>query len=149
MFVDGSAGGETLAREVVRVADSGSSKFAPLYKLDRPIREKIETLATCVYGAAEVAFEPSALSQMERFEAQGYGELPICLAKTQYSLSHDAKLKGRPTGYSLPIREVRLYAGAGFLVPLAGNIMTMPGLGRNPAYRGIDMDADGNISGLF
>ena len=80
---------------------------------------------------------------------RAYQALPICVAKTQYSLSHDGTLKGRPKGFRFPVREVRLYAGAGFLVPLAGNIMTMPGLGRNPAYKGIDMDADGTISGLF
>ena len=149
MFVDGSAGGESLAHEVARVADAGLSKFQPLYALDRPIREKLETLARGVYGAAEVDFTPQALAQMARFEDTGYGDLPLCVAKTQYSLSHDPKLKGRPKGFRLPIREVRLYAGGGFLVPLAGDIMTMPGLGRSPAYRGIDMDDEGNISGLF
>ena len=149
MFVDGSAGGESLAHEVARVADAGLSKFQPLYALDRPIREKVETLARGVYGAREVDFTPQALAQMARYEDTGHGDLPLCVAKTQYSLSHDPNLKGRPKGFRLPIREVRLYAGAGFLVPLAGDIMTMPGLGRSPAYRGIDVDDEGNISGLF
>jgi len=149
VFESGGEGGEALAHAVIEAAESGTADFRHAYDIESPIREKIETLATSVYGAGSVEFEPRALDEMARYEENGYRNLPICVAKTQYSLSHSAKFKGRPAGFVFPVREVRLYAGAGFLVPLAGNIMTMPGLGRTPAYRGIDMDAEGNISGLF
>ena len=96
-----------------------------------------------------MSFAPLATQQIARLEARGHGKLPICIAKTQFSLSHDAKLLGRPTGFEFPVREVRLLAGAGLVVPLAGDIMTMPGLGSTPAYRGIELEADGTISGLF
>ena len=102
-----------------------------------------------MYGASGVEFSPRARAEIQRYQELGYGRLPICMAKTQYSLSHDPNLKGAPKGYAFPIREVRLQAGGGFLVPLAGDIMTMPGLGRNPSYRGIDLDADGRVTGLF
>ncbi len=149
VFEQGGAGGEALAEAVITAAESGKANFRHLYELDTPIRSKIETLATRIYGAGSVEFSANALAEIAHFEEEGYGGLPICVAKTQYSLSHEAKFKGRPHGYLFPVREVRLYAGAGFLVPLAGTIMTMPGLGRTPAYKGIDMDADGNITGLF
>ena len=149
VFERGGEGGEALAQAVVMAAESGQADFRHLYELDTPIRDKIETIATRVYGAGSVEFAPSALDEIAHFEESGYGELPICVAKTQYSLSHAAKFKGRPHGFLFPVREVRLYAGAGFLVPLAGDIMTMPGLGRKPAYKGIDMDEDGTITGLF
>jgi formyltetrahydrofolate synthetase len=96
-----------------------------------------------------VEYAPLASEQIRRYAELGYGGLPVCMAKTQYSLSHDPKLKGAPRGYAFPVREVRLQAGGGFLVPLAGDIMTMPGLGRRPSYRGIDVDDDGRIQGLF
>ena len=149
VFTHGGAGGEALATAVVEAVESGAADFRYAYDVEAPIREKIETLATTIYGADGVDFADEALEEMARFEDKGYRSLPICVAKTQYSLSHDAKLKGRPSGFRFPVREVRLYAGAGFLVPLAGNIMTMPGLGRQPAYKGIDLDGDGNITGLF
>ncbi|HED67062.1 MAG TPA: formate--tetrahydrofolate ligase, partial [Planctomycetes bacterium] len=149
VFEEGGGGGEDLARAVVAAAESGKADFRPLYASDLPIHEKIETLATRLYGAGSVEYTARAREEMARYEAEGHGHLPICIAKTQYSLSHEAKFKGRPAGFVFPVREVRLYAGAGFLVPLAGKIMTMPGLGRKPAYRGIDMDADGKITGLF
>ena len=149
VFQRGGEGGEALAHAIVKAAESDTADFRHLYDLDTPIRSKIETVATRVYGAGSVEYTPRALEEIARFENAGFGNLPICIAKTQYSLSHDGKFKGRPHGFVFPVREVRLYAGAGFLVPLAGTIMTMPGLGRTPAYKGIDIDSDGNITGLF
>ncbi|MFT5289652.1 MAG: formate--tetrahydrofolate ligase [Planctomycetota bacterium] len=149
VFVDGSAGGVDLAEAVVRVCDQGKADFRHLYGAELPLQEKIHRLATEVYGAGSVQFSPRASKEILRYSERGYGHLPVCVAKTQYSLSHDAQFKGRPTGFVFPIREVRLLAGAGFLVPLAGDILTMPGLGRKPAYRGIDVDDSGEISGLF
>jgi formate--tetrahydrofolate ligase len=149
LFTDGSAGGEDLARAVVEVAERGLARYRPSYALDASIEDKIHTLATHVYGAAGVEFAPRARAELARYEELGYGRLPICMAKTQYSLSHDPNLKGAPRGFAFPIREIRLQAGGGFLVPLAGDVMTMPGLGRNPSYRGIDLDDGGQITGLF
>ena len=107
------------------------------------------TIATKVYGADGVEFLPAARKSLKQFEELGYGHLPICMAKTQYSLSHDAALKNRPTGFTVPIREVRLSAGAGFITPLCGEMRTMPGLPSRPGGEKIDIDADGNIVGLF
>lgn len=149
LFTHGSAGGEDLARAVVEVAGRDLARFRPAYDLDASIEEKIHTLATRVYGAAGIELAPRARAELQRYQDLGYGRLPICMAKTQYSLSHDPNLKGAPTGFTFPIREIRLQAGGGFLVPLAGDIMTMPGLGRNPSYRGIDLDAEGQVTGLF
>ena len=149
LFARGGAGGEDLARAVAAVAERGLARFRHAYDLDRSIEDKLHALATKVYGASAVELAPLAKEQVARYQALGYGRLPLCVAKTQYSLSHDPKLKGAPKGYVFPVREVRLQAGGGFLVPLAGDIMTMPGLGRNPAYRGIDLGPDGTISGLF
>jgi len=148
VYARGSAGGEALARRVVEVAESGKADFRHLYELDASLRDKILELATGLYGAESIVFTPRAQEQLTRLEEGGYGDLPVCVAKTQYSLSHDAALKGRPTGFTFPVREVRLAAGAGFVVPLAGDIATMPGLGREPAYRRIDVDPDGRITGL-
>jgi len=144
----GGAGGEALAHAIVAAAESGEAKFEFAYPAEMPLAEKIETLAKRLYGAAGVSYEPAARRALERFEAQGFGSLPVCVAKTQYSLSHDAKLKGRPTGFTFPVREVRLSAGAGFVVVIAGTIMTMPGLGRTPGYKRIDLDSEGRIQGL-
>jgi len=149
LFTRGGAGGEDLARAVDEVARRGEARFQPAYDLDQGIDDKIRTLATRIYGASAVEFSPRASAEIQRYQELGYGRLPVCIAKTQYSLSHDPKLKGAPSGYVFPIREVRLQAGGGFLVPLAGDIMTMPGLGRNPAYRGIDVGPDGHVTGLF
>ena len=102
-----------------------------------------------IYGADEVTYEPLAEKQIKRYEGLGYGDMPICMAKTHLSISHDATLKGRPTGFSVPIREVRLSAGAGFIYPLCGEMRTMPGLSKTPAAMSIDIDDDGNIIGLF
>jgi formate--tetrahydrofolate ligase len=144
----GGEGGEAIARAIVAAAESGEADFKFAYEDGAPLAQKVEALATRLYGAHAVSFEPAAKKALERFEAQGYGRLPVCVAKTQYSLSHDAKLKGRPKGFTFPVREARLAAGAGFVVVLAGTIMTMPGLGRTPGYRNIDLDADGRITGL-
>jgi formate--tetrahydrofolate ligase len=144
----GSEGGLALAEAVRAVADRREARLAPVYAAADPPRVKLERLAKRVYGAGSVSFSPTAAEQLAALEEQGHGALPLCVAKTQYSLSHDPKLRGRPTGFDLPVREVRLQAGAGFLVPLVGDVQTMPGLGRRPAYRQIDIDAEGRIVGL-
>ncbi len=149
LFSRGGVGGRVLAEAVVRTADLDLVRFRHVYDLDDPIEEKIRTLATRLYGAGSIELAPRAAAEIARYRDLGFGRLPICMAKTQFSLSHDPRLLGAPRGYGFPVREVRLCAGAGFLVPLAGDIMTMPGPGRSPAYRGIDTDADGRIHGLF
>jgi formate--tetrahydrofolate ligase len=148
-FVDGGAGAAALAEAVWAAADDGSAEFRLLYPDDAPLVSKIATIATKVYGADGVEFLPAARKSLKQFEELGYGALPICMAKTQYSLSHDATLKNRPTGFTVPIREVRLSAGAGFITPLCGEMRTMPGLPSRPGGEKIDIDADGNIVGLF
>tara|TARA_R110002073_G_scaffold30070_1_gene94225 strand:+ start:1268 stop:2962 length:1695 start_codon:yes stop_codon:yes gene_type:complete len=145
----GGAGGEAIAHAIVAAAESGEADFRHLYDEQNPLQAKIETLANCLYGADSVLFEPRALEQLQRFEAEGFGHLPVCVAKTQYSLSHDPSLKGRPSGFEFPIRELRLAAGAGFVVAYAGEVLTMPGLGRTPAYKQVDLDDEGQIVGLF
>ena len=148
-FVDGGAGAAALAEAVWEAANDGSANFKLLYPDDMPLAEKIETIATRVYGGDGIEFLPAARKSLKQFEDLGYGHLPICMAKTQYSLSHDGSLKGRPTGFTVPIREVRLSAGAGFITPLCGEMRTMPGLPSRPGGEKIDIDADGNIVGLF
>jgi formate--tetrahydrofolate ligase len=148
-FTDGGAGAEDLARAVWAAAEEGAPDFGLLYPDEMPLREKIETIATRIYGADGVDFSPAATRSLKLYEDLGYGHLPVCMAKTQYSLSHDAKLLGRPTGYRLPIREVRLSAGAGFITPLCGDMRTMPGLNSRPGGERIDIDDDGNVVGLF
>ncbi|HZM72941.1 MAG TPA: formate--tetrahydrofolate ligase [Candidatus Polarisedimenticolia bacterium] len=148
-FGRGGAGAEDLARAVWSAAEEGAPDFKLLYPDEMPLAEKIETIAVKVYGADGVDFLPAAAKQLRAFEDSGYGHLPICMAKTQYSLSHDAALKGRPSGFRVPIREVRLSAGAGFVTPLVGEMRTMPGLPSKPGGENIDIDAEGNIVGLF
>jgi formate--tetrahydrofolate ligase len=148
-FTDGGAGAEDLARAVWAAAEEGAPDFALLYPDDMPLKGKMEAIATRIYGADGVDYLPAANKQIAAYEALGYGHLPVCMAKTQYSLSHDAKLLGRPTGYRLPIREVRLSAGAGFVTPICGDMRTMPGLNSRPGGERIDIDADGNVVGLF
>jgi formate--tetrahydrofolate ligase len=114
-----------------------------------PLREKVETIAREIHGASGVDFTPGAAKKLADYEALGYGCFPICMAKAQYSLSADAALKGRPTGFALPIRDVRLSAGAGFVTPLCGDMRTMPGLPSKPAGNAIDIDANGDVVGLF
>lgn len=147
VFSEGAAGGQALAEAIMAACDE-PGEFAPLYPLDMSLRDKIETLATKVYGAARVEYTPEAERQVKRFEQQGYGQLPICMAKSHLSLSHDPKLRGAPAGYVFPIREVRLAAGAGFIYPLAGEMRTMPGLPTHPAAERIDIDEAGNTVGL-
>ncbi len=145
----GSEGTAELATEVCAICDAGKSDFHLLYPDSMSLEEKIYTIAHEMYHAAEVTFSAEAKKRLSDYTAQGYGNLPVCMAKTQYSLSHDKSLQGAPENYSFPIRDVRLYAGAGFIVPLSGDIMTMPGLPKAPAANSIDVDDDGVISGLF
>ncbi len=145
----GSEGTKELASKVAEIAESGKSAYKPLYDLDLPLTEKIKKIATEIYRAKDVEFDSAALKKLKTFEENGYGKLPVCIAKTQNSISHDPKLIGAPSGYTFPVRDVQLYAGAGFVVALAGDIMTMPGLPKAPAALDIDVDDNGVISGLF
>jgi formate--tetrahydrofolate ligase len=144
----GGEGGEELAHAVLKALET-PAEVRPLYPLEWPIRKKIESIATGFYGAAEVSYSEKASKRIDFLEAKGYGDLPICIAKTPNSLSHDAKKKNRPQGFTFPIEEVRLYAGAGYILPLAGQIMTMPGLPEVPAAEAIDIESSGKITGLF
>jgi len=148
-FSDGGAGAAALAEAVWAAATDTTTEFRLLYPDDMALALKIDTIATRVYGADGVEFLPAAAKSLKQFEDLGYGHLPICMAKTQYSLSHDAALKGRPTGFTVPIREVRLSAGAGFITPICGEMRTMPGLPSRPGGEKIDIDPDGNVVGLF
>ena len=148
-WAEGAAGAEQLARCVASRCDSGEAHFAPLYDDAMPLADKIRTIATGIYGASEVAFATKASADLDSFAAAGYGHLPICMAKTQVSFSADPKLLGAPSGHVLPVREVRLAAGAGFVVAICGDIMTMPGLPKVPAAQGIHVNAGGEIDGLF
>lgn len=145
----GGEGAKELAAAVAEIADSGKANYHPLYELDLPLADKIRKIAKEIYRAADVEFDPAALKKLKAFEENGYGKLPVCVAKTQNSISHDPKLIGAPSGYVFPVRDVQLYAGAGFVVALAGDIMTMPGLPKAPAALDIDVDDNGVISGLF
>ena len=145
----GGAGGIALAEEVVRVIDKNDSNFTFSYDVNLPIREKINAIATKIYGADGVDYIGNSLKQIEEIEALGYGNLPICMAKTQYSLSDDAKKLGRPTGFRITVRNIKPSIGAGFIVAITGDIMTMPGLPKVPAAEMIDVDRTGKISGLF
>ena len=148
-WADGGAGAEDLARAVVQLAEAGMSNFAPLYPDEMSLFEKIETIAKRIYHAGEVIADKSVRDQLRAWEAAGYGNLPVCMAKTQYSFSTDPALRGAPTGHTLPIREVRLSAGAGFIVVICGEIMTMPGLPRVPSAETIGLGPDGEVVGLF
>jgi formate--tetrahydrofolate ligase len=148
-WAKGGEGAADLAAAVWAAAEEGAPDFKLLYPDDASLVSKIETIATQVYGADGVDLSAPAAKQLAQYEAMGFGRLPICMAKSQYSLSHDAALKGRPTGWRLPIREVRLSAGAGFVTPLAGEMRTMPGLPSKPGGENIDLDPDGEIVGLF
>jgi formate--tetrahydrofolate ligase len=148
-FVDGGQGAAVLAEAVWAATEDPSRSFQLLYPDDMSLTDKIETIVTRVYGGAGVEYLPAARKSLKQFEDLGYGQLPICMAKTQYSLSHDAALKNRPTGFTVPIREVRLAAGAGFVTALCGEMRTMPGLPSKPGGVNIDIDADGNVVGLF
>lgn len=145
----GGAGGTALAEEVVRVIDKNESNFTFSYDTNLPIREKINAIATKIYGADGVDYIGNSLKQIEEIEALGYGNLPICMAKTQYSLTDDAKKLGRPVGFRITVRNIKPSIGAGFIVAITGDIMTMPGLPKVPAAEMIDVDRTGKISGLF
>ncbi len=147
-FADGGRGAAEIAEAVAEVT-ARPSDFHFLYPSDASLREKIEAIATKIYGADGVDYAPLASRQLDRYERNGFGTLPVCIAKTQYSLSHDAALKGAPTGFRLPVREVRASVGAGFIYPICGDMRTMPGLAGHPAAVSIDLDDDGNIVGLY
>ena len=145
----GGEGGIELAKAILNTIETKESNFKPLYDVNQPIRDKITCIAKEIYGADEVIFAPAAEKQIDRLESQGYGNLPICMAKNQYSLSDDPTLLGRPSGFAINIREVYVSAGAGFVVALTGAVMTMPGLPKTPAAYQIDVTDDGVITGLF
>lgn len=145
----GGEGGLELAEKVVEVLETKPSDFHMLYEDDLSIKEKIEKIATTIYGAEQVAFEPKALKELAKIEAIGLSHLPVCMAKNQYSFSDDPTLLGRPTGFTTTIREIRISAGAGFIVALTGSVMTMPGLPKKPAAEQIDINSNGTITGLF
>ncbi|MCL4130127.1 UNVERIFIED_CONTAM: hypothetical protein GTU68_059087 [Idotea baltica] len=145
----GSKGSEDLAKRVAEIADADMASFAPIYGDDMPLMEKIETIAKRIYRADDVLADKKIRNQLQEWESQGYGNLPICMAKTQYSFTTDPNRRGAPTGHSVPVREVRLAAGAGFVVVICGEIMTMPGLPRVPSAEQIMLNKDGQIEGLF
>ena len=148
-WAHGSKGTKDLANKVVEMIDQGSAQFAPLYPDDMPLFEKMETIAKRIYRADEVLADKKIRDQLQLWEEGGYGNLPVCMAKTQYSFSTDPNLRGAPIGHSLPVREVRLSAGAGFIVAICGEIMTMPGLPRVPSAEAIMLDDNGFVEGLF
>ena len=148
-WADGSKGTIDLAKHVAKLADSGRAKFKPLYDDKMPLFEKIETVAKQIYGAKELTAEAKVRNQLREWEQAGYGKFPICIAKTQYSFSTDPNLKGAPTGHTVTLREVRLSAGAEFIVAITGEIMTMPGLPRVPSANAIHLNKNGDIEGLF
>ena len=149
VWAHGGKGGEDLARAVIDACEKGESHCAPLYPDDMPLVDKIRTIAQKIYGAADIALSDDARKTLADLEKLGYGNLPVCMAKTQYSLSDDPKALGCPQGFTLHIREVQIAAGAGFVIAITGAIMKMPGLPKTPASNNIDVDKDGNISGLF
>ena len=148
-WANGGAGTEELAKHVVKLVESGKSKFKPLYPDNMPLLKKIETIAKKIYGAKDISADQKVQNQLRDWEAQGYGKLPVCMAKTQYSFSTDPNLKGAPSGHTVGIREVRLSAGAEFIVVVTGEIMTMPGLPSVPAANNIRLNKKGEIEGLF
>ena len=148
-WADGGKGAVELAEAVVDLVENHENNFKYLYEDDMPLWEKVKTVAQKIYGANDILGDQKLRDRFTALEAAGYGNLPICMAKTQYSFSTDPTLKGRPTGFDIPLREVRLSAGAGFIVVLAGDVMTMPGLPRVPAAEVIDINEDGDIIGLF
>ncbi len=149
VWAEGGAGGEELAKAVMNVLENKKSAYRPLYDCSLSIKEKIEKIAKEIYGAKDVNFADSVVKKMKELEAQGFSDLPVCMAKTQYSLSDDPQLLGFPEGFTLNVRDMYVSAGAGFIVALTGSIMTMPGLPKKPAAYSIDVDEAGNITGLF
>jgi len=149
VWAKGGEGGIELAKEVIRLTEEGKNNFRFIYEDEASIKEKIEAIVREVYGGDGVDFTPAASKEIEKLEALGFGKLPVCMAKTQYSLSDDPKKLGWPKGFKVTVRNVKVSAGAGFIVALTGEIMTMPGLPKVPAAESIDVDSDGRISGLF
>ena len=148
-WAEGGKGTEALARHVAEIADKGSAQFKPIYNEELPLWDKVKTIAREIYRADDIVADKSVRDQLKSYEAQGYGKFPICMAKTQYSFSTDPNLKGAPTNHVVPIREVRLSAGAEFIVVICGDVMTMPGLPRVPSAEVIGLDEKGQIAGLF
>ena len=148
-WANGGEGAAPLAEIVARLADSGQSKFQVLYPDEMPLRAKIKTIAQKIYRAKDIACDAAVESRLAELQKNGFGHFPVCMAKTQYSFSSDANAKGAPVDHILPIREIRLSAGAEFVVVICGEIMTMPGLPRTPAASSIDLTEDGRITGLF
>jgi formate--tetrahydrofolate ligase len=149
-FLRGGEGAVELATQVVAMADSNPTPTPHfLYDLHQPVADKIRAVATRIYGADDIALSPQAQKKLAQFEALGYADLPICIAKTQSSLSDDPRARGVPTGWTLHVTDIALSAGAGFLVVICGNMMLMPGLGKEPAAVHMDVDDDGTITGLF
>lgn len=149
VFTKGGDGGRALAEKIVEITNTTKSNFKPLYDVNLKIKEKIQIISKEIYGASKVEYMPSALKAIEKIESLGMDKLPICMAKTQYSLSDNPSLLGRPEGFKVTIREIKLSSGAGFIVAITGNIMTMPGLPKTPAAEKIDLDKSGTIYGLF
>jgi formate--tetrahydrofolate ligase len=148
-WANGGAGTEELATKIAEVADSGVADFKPLYGDELSLWDKIRTVAKEIYGADDATADGSVMNQIEQYEKEGYGRFPVCMAKTQYSFSSNPDLKGAPSGFTVPVREVRLSAGAEFIVAICGAIMTMPGLPRVPAANSIYINDKGDVEGLF
>jgi formate--tetrahydrofolate ligase len=148
-WADGGAGAVPLAEAVIDLAERGAARFQPLYPDAMPLAEKIETVARRIYRASHVTMPPKVLEQLAAWERAGHGHLPVCMAKTPYSFTADPAIRGAPEGFELPVASVRLSAGAGFVVALCGEVLTMPGLPRTPAAETIGFDAEGHIDGLF
>ena len=146
VFEEGGAGAIELAEALIKATEGPSPEITYLYRVEASIQDKVLALAHTVYNADDVSWSASALRTLRGYEANGWGELPVCMAKTNFSISHQPSLKGRPSGYTFEISDVRASVGAGFIYPIAGNIMTMPGLPRSP--RALDVDAQGNILNL-
>ncbi len=149
VWEQGGEGGLLLAQKVLYTLENKESRFEPIYEDEMPLMEKIETVASQIYGAGSVSYAPAAKKQLTRLEKMGFGSLPVCMAKTQYSLSDDPNLLGRPVGFEMRVREVYVSAGAGFVVVLTGDVMTMPGLPKKPAAYQINVEENGKITGLF
>jgi formate--tetrahydrofolate ligase len=149
VWAKGGAGGIELAEKLLKILENEESQFEFLYDIDAPIKNKIETIAEEIYGADGVDYSDKALSQIEKYNKEGYNKLPVCMAKTQSSISDKPSLKGRPRGFKISVKEINLSAGAGFLVVMTGPVLIMPGLPKRPSAEDIDIDAEGKISGLF
>ena len=149
VFAMGGEGGRELAEKLVKLIENQKTDFRYLYDTDSTIKQKIETIAKEIYGARSVVYLPAAEKAIEKIQSLNMDKLPICMAKTQYSLSDNPSLLGRPEGFDITVREIKLSAGAGFIVAITGDIMTMPGLPKTPAAEKIDIDEKGVITGLF